>query len=272
MKKRRVYLGLLALPLLMANSPMPYPHYQEYDDIEVNVTELSTSGEKGHRYSFEVENTGNRHLYTQGGNTFFSFAGIDRDNYLVNAFSGQMTDKLFRTQTVKPGQTTTFIVDNEEALDLEKTVRFKTHSFEIVDEGITYSEPIVEKDKENDNTYKIKTKFSKLGDYYYAIAVDVKYDGEDYSFVITDSKMFKVEKEIDLSKLSIENMTFYRSSYNTYKGGYVLYGIVKAAEWAPYILLGLFVLALIVPPAIIIPIKVSKAKRRRKKALEESNK
>ena len=270
MKKRRYYLGLLALPLLMANSPMPYPHYQEYDDIESTITELPSYSEVTRRYSLEVKNVGNKHLYVYKGDGNFDFGAIDQDDYLVNAFTADMTDKVFKSQTLKPGQTATFITYNE--LDLDKTVRVKTHAFEIIDESITYSTPTVEKDKEGDNRYVVKTKFSKLGDYYYAIAVDAKYDGKDYSFVMTDSKIFKTEEEIDLDKLSIENMTFYRSSYNTYKGGYVLYGIIKAAEWAPYILLGLFVLALIVPPAIIIPIKVSKAKRRRKRALEESQK
>ena len=51
MKKRRYYLGLLALPLLMANSPMPYPHYQEYDDIESTITELPSYSEVTRRYS-----------------------------------------------------------------------------------------------------------------------------------------------------------------------------------------------------------------------------
>ena len=255
----------------MANSPRPYATEKEYDDIETNITLLSdTNGY--YRYQLDVKNSGDVHLFTySNGNA--SFKVIFEEGHIINPYYPDLVDRLFESQTLAPGQSGSYIITETTPLDLEKVKRVAATGFEFKDEGVTYSNIAVEKADEGDKTYKITGKFSKFGDYYYAGVADVKYDGKDYSFAFSkDYKAFKTKEEIDLDKLTIEKITFYRSSYNTYKGGYFLYGILLAAQYAPYIMLGFLVAALIIPPAIIIPIKVSKAKKRRKILEENSDK
>ena len=265
MKKRRLYLGLLTLPLLMANSPMPYPNNQYYRSIETSFTALPSYSEK-YRYSMEVKNTGEFYLYTHNdSNQSFTISQSGETIFQKNYM--KMDNAIFETQTLKPGSTATYTIELDKTLDEEKSIEVVTLAFELEDMNPTYSEPKVVKD--SGNWYKIDTKFSHLGDYYYAIVIDAKYQDKDYSFVVTDSKKFKVNQELDLTKFSIEGMTFYRSSYKTYKGGYFLFGLMMVAELAPYIFLGLIVLAAIIPPAIIIPIRIRRA-RKQKKLLEES--
>lgn len=261
MKKRRIGLLLLAMPLLMANSPAPYPSSNSYKDIEASITKLHD-----YAYRLNVKNTGDYHL--SRGNFYL----YDNEGLLVEQINKPIENAIFKTQKIGPNESASYIIQysTNGAKDLTIVEKITTEAYDIKDENVTYSTPTIKKEKSSDyaNYYKINSKFSHLGDYYYIAAVSVTYKGEKYSFTTgTDSKAFVTNEELDLSQLTIENIAFYRSNYNTYKGGYVLAGIFYVIQYLPYVMLGL---ALIVPPAIIIPISVTKAKRRRRR--QEQNK
>jgi len=256
MNKKTTLLTLLMLPFLMANSPMPYPHEVEYEDISFT---LSTS--PANNWTLNVQNTGDYHFWnlahSGGHNTHhFAFYG-DGENDLLFYYQVTADDVLFTTQTVAPGQSASYtIVPNDQKLNISSVKKVTVDSFNIIDTGVTYSEPkVAEIGHSSYYTYRIDTKIKNLKDYYYAIAVDVKYQDKDYSFVMNDDKLqFEAVKELDLNQFSIEKMTFYRSEYNTYKGG---------SDVLNVIIIGLVIL-LVSPIIFIIVFSIIKTRKRRK--------
>lgn len=255
----------------MGNSPLPYPTSAYYYDLDFEIVEKSQAGDN-HNYSLTVTNTGNLPLFSRN-NGYNEFTLYDANDRRITGISKIMNGNLFESQTIGPNQTYTYsFYENALAFNTDDVKKISSVCFSLADTNAVYTAPTVSKVKGEEKTYKIDSKFSKLGDYYYSVVVDAKYDSKDYTFTVRkDNKTFKTTAELDLDKLTIENMTFYRSTYKTSKAGYFFYPFYWVAQNIGYIFLGMVILALIIPPAIIIPIKVSKAKRR-KRALENKQK
>ena len=113
------------------------------------------------------------------------------------------------------------------------------------------------------NTYVLNGDFGDLSHYYYEGIVDLTYEGKEYSIHIDldRTKKFTTSKALDLTKLTINKVSAYRSSYNRYNGGKILeiIGIV----FLVCIAIDIF----IIPPSIIIPVSIVKYRRRKRKQI-----
>lgn len=262
MNKRTIVLTLLAIPFLMGNSPMPYPHEVEYSDFDYHLEVLSEN-DVANRYQLSVKNTGIFHLYTNGsltysGGNFFELK--DESNTRIASSQLMPNNALFFNQTLGPGQTATYVLDNGSVkIDVNKVASIQAFCFNEIDAEVTYSEPVVKKLQSTSNyLYKVDTKIKNLHDYYYAIAVDVKYEDKVYSLIMRKNDLeFKSYQELDLSKFSIEKMTFYRSSYHTYKGN-------NGMIWMYILVIGGIFLIFILPILILVIAGIRKAIKKRK--------
>ncbi len=262
MKKRTALLTLLAVPFLMGNAPMPYPHRVDYTDFDYQLSVLSEN-ETTNRYQIEIKNKGSFHVYNNAQvhypylESYYLYAQGDT---MLCSFSAQANDQLFTTQTLGPGQTATYAFEYKpNKIDINGVAYVRTSCFNQIDAEVTYTSPSIKKvDKGPHQTYKIDTKIKNLHKYYYAVAVDAKYDGKDYSFVVTkDDLEFASYQDLDLSKFSIEKMTFYQSTYHIYessKGLYGLYAFITAA-----------IVVLFIAPIVILTIFLVRAGIRRHK-------
>ena len=265
MKKRRISLILIAVPFLMANSPAPRPSYKDYTDIETSVNKIHD-----YAYRLNVKNVGDAHLYRNNFNLY------DEDDILINNFSLKSENAIFNSQVLGPNESSSYIIQYspDQKVDLN-VAKVTTTAYSNKDESVKYSAPTIVRTQstEYDYYYKVDSKFSNFGDYYYQAAVTVKYKGELYSFTIgTTYKTFATYEELDLEQISVESISFYRSDYNTYKNNGLYYAyaaLLYAAQYLPYVLVGLLI---IVPPAIIIPISVTKAVKRRRRQEQDSKK
>ena len=262
MKKRTALLTLLTVPFLMGNSPMPYPQRTDYTDFDYQLSVISEN-ETTNRYQVEIKNKGSFHVYNSGSINypyFEYFYLYTQDNTMLCSFNTDGNGQLFTTQTLGPGQTATYVFEYKpNKIDINNVSYIRSSCFNQIDEEVTYNYPGVRKlNTGSHHTYKIDTKVKNLHDYYYAVAVDAKYDGKDYSFVVTkDNLEFVSYQDLDLDKFSIEKLTFYRSTYNTYKGNtsmYWLFGFITAG-----------IIVLFVAPIVFITIFSIRAGIRRHK-------
>ena len=222
MKKHSILLPLLAVPFLMGNSPMPYPYGADYSDFEYAVSTISEN-DIDNAYRLELTNTGTYHLHNFGtidGSKNIIYLYDQSNSPLMGGFLSP-EGALFTTQTLAPGQSASYVINNgNEKVNLHDVKKVQASCFNVIDNDVTYSEPKVKCINSTNHVYQIDTKLQGVGDYYYGVAVDVKYDNKDYSFIARkDTLKFSSYEKLDLNKLSIEKMTFYRSTYNTYKGG-----------------------------------------------------
>ena len=106
-----------------------------------------------------------------------------------------------------------------------------------------------------------------LGDYYYAVVMDIAYQEKTYSIVLNsqdqDSKgkyYFTANELLDLDKLDIANIRFFRSGYKTYKGGQLISGIIIfiVVCFILFVIMGL-------AAAIVLPIVITTARRKRRR-------
>ena len=220
MKKNRAKLLSLLLftPLLMANSPAPMPTTRNYEDFSVNCTLLSES-ENNYRYQLEITNNGEEYI------SVFYHYGFRLNNRSV--YYSEAEGKLFDSEMIIPHQTKTYIIQTYDPLNLDGEQRWSTEIYDMKDENVTFANYSLV--KTSNNKYSLKSDIEGEGDYYYAGIIEVTYDGVDYAFEVDldrgDPYVFTNE-ELDLTKLTINKITAYRSSYNTYKAN--IGGFVKA--------------------------------------------
>ncbi|MBO5577615.1 MAG: hypothetical protein J5955_00665 [Bacilli bacterium] len=208
MKANKVkYLAPLFLfPLLLANSPAPFPEHGHYKDIEVAYSFVSESGDY-RKYDLTITNTGE------------SFALIHRGLFTDNDwhFYDVTDNNIFETECVGSGKTKVFQLTTKAVLEneIEATTKWETVYYPIVDNGVSYTNPNVTVDN---GDCVIKANFKNVGDYYYAAVVELKYQSETY---FVDSKYngslrFSIGQDLNPSDVEIQNITFFRSSYHVY--------------------------------------------------------
>ena len=258
MKKNKIKMLPLFLfvPLLMANSPAPMPTTRDYEDFTVNCTLLSES-ENNYRYQLEITNNGEEYI------SVFYHYGIrlnDRGIYYEN-----IEGKLFDSEMIIPHQTKTYVAQTYEPLNLDGEQHWSTEIYDMKDENVTFANYLLI--KTSNNKYSLKSDIEGEGDYYYAGIIEVTYDGVDYAFEVDldrgDPYVFTNE-ELDLTKLTINKITAYRSSYNTYKGNFG--GFVKALAIGIGIiaLIAFGVVSLIVLAIVLIITLIDKHRKKNK--------
>ena len=210
--KAKFALSLLFItPLLMSNSPAPYPSTDRYEELDVTYTLLDRvdigDGALGYRYQLDALNTGELYANTRSWNIKI------KEGYLSMNPEGL----LFDDEAIIPKESKTYYVTLSIELEPEDDT-WITNAFSVVDEDVTFANYSIE--RVQDKKYKLKADISGLGDYYYCALVEVTYNEERYAFSVylnnTDSLISTFE-ELELDKLSIDKITAFRSSYQKYK-------------------------------------------------------
>ncbi len=235
------YLPLLMMsPLLVANSPAPYPSSSCYDDIKVDC-KFDAMWDLGRHYNVTIENTGDNYVLLSEG--FYEDGGLH--------FSTSISP--FKKGVIAPHKTIAsgFVSKTEDDFEDENIV-WHAHVYDVKDENATFSDFAVKESRQN--SYSITFKSKGVGDYYYALIVGLEYDGEeyfiecDYSAKSKNSSGFNTYNPIDLDKLEVKSVAAYRSNYKANKG------------WGSMLIIFALVLSgvLLIPPAIIVPIILTK--------------
>ena len=254
-KNFKLLLILAFAPLLMANSPAPMPTIRNYDDIDVSYTFIEKS-EDSLLYDMTITNKGS------------SFALVS--NYLKSInpsrYFGHIKGDVFRDECLAPNQTKTFKFLAYDPIEdfIQDDTTWSTYCYNTLNDNITWSNPVIEK---NTAYYTLKADFKNLGDYYYSAIVELLYEDEVYYIDAPYNNKkhlcLYMEKDIDPNDIEIRNITFFRSSYETYKGG-------KNIATGIYIFSGLILLGiLLIPPAIIIPVSIVSYKRKKRNNISE---
>lgn len=250
----------LVVPLLMSNSPVPRPNFKDYSDLSVVATYLGLDENDYYKYNLDITNTGEEYA-------LIDYYGREVNGQIFYLVGEINPEGVFYDQTIAPAETKSFIVLTSGPRELSPTDVWTLGAFEIKDETATFSNFSVSKYNNRDEKIRYEIKYkATLGDYYYGGIIHLKYNGVSYhlySYLNNDSTIIDAKEELDLTKLTIEGIDGYRSSYETYKGGQVLMWII----YGFFILVGAAVL--LIPPAIIIPVSIVKYKRRQRKSVSK---
>lgn len=244
---------MLMLPLLMANSAMPYPKNDKYLDYDFSYTEEPVDNQFT-KYSFELKNYGKGYistidLYYQKDNTYISFGKEPFFGYETLFYPGG-TFKF--EKTIKNGDYN-FSKENINVfayLDIDADVTMSGTKDLLLD--TTYQS------KEN-NRYSIDVSISNLKQgYRYDYGVTLEYDGQTYcSMVLNNNSNNKLYlffgPEFDASKAKIKEIIPFKYVYDSKD---------RVIKIVLIIILSLFLLTLLAP-AIVLPIVFGIRKRRR---------
>lgn len=250
---KKIFVPLLLLtPLLVANSPAPSPTEKDYDNIAVTTTFLSQDEYNNYHYRLKVENIGEEYagMFHYGG---FRFAN-------TTVYPLDESDFLFDNEMISPHKSKVLEVYSTSQLDLDND-KFKwvTWAFDNPDADVTFSDnPTIK--LLDDKRYEMEVDIKNMGDYYYAVVAEVDYDGVNYAFYFSsDSKIFRTNQDLDLSRITITKLSAYRSSYNRYHFLGVNWELVLQVIF--WVLLGTIVFHGIVAMAVFIPLSIRKKRR-----------
>lgn len=244
--------------MLTANSPAPYPTIEPYYGVEVTGSKTDRTNTAGETmYSVTVTNVGDRCIVNKS-----SISGHPTNSVShTNSFGwGYYTGSIFDNWAIVPGQSVSFttpILGNE-IEDFSK-YSWSTNTYNLECPNVTIENMSISQEP-GFRTYKLNGKISNLEDYYYAAIIEVTYKNKDYAFEVSinksSSRRITVKEELDLSKLTINKATVYRSSYNTYK---------STSDAMIAIAIGVMVsIVLFVGAAIAIPIIIVTTRKRHK--------
>ena len=242
-------LPLLAFsPLLMANSPAPAPTSAPYVDIKVTCS-FDELKDDGYLYTFVIENTGDQYALTHNG--------LYQNDYHA---TGRFLPEVFRNEVIAPHQTKAFkYLSYSELEDIDQSTWMLTQ-YTIPAPEVSYSDVSVTDFA--DKLYHINFKQKGMGDHYYCAIVELEYEGEthyvsNYLFADNKSLQLEAEEDLDLTKLTIKNLSFYRSGYERNKSGQIL-------TWIVYIVIGCFAFLFIaIPISLVIFFSIMAYKHRK---------
>lgn len=244
-------LGLI-LPLLMSNSPAPQPDINYYNKFESTLISVQDN-----TYTFDIKNVGeDKALLINNYYMYLNNADLFKNDY---TYSGVLfTQEVFYPSETK---TITFTFENPTRYQIKETdnkfrgIYYKKVDPEIVPTNLSIS-------KCEDKTYELNGDFGDLRRHYYDAIVDVTYNGKQYGFALSldRNRRFTTLEDLDLTKLVINGLTVYRS---TYTRPIILENLGQILGIVFLVCLGINIL--IVPPAIIIPVSIVKSRRRRRR-------
>ena len=255
MKNLKTLLPIIMMaPLLMANSPAPFPNYEEYSSVEVQAQKLADLADNTSRFQLDIKNVGENYAFLPYKQ--IECASKKNGSYYFEAYR----QSLFDNEAIAPGKTQVYFVETFVELDkLEEPTTWYLSAYSLQDTNVTFSNFNVTKiDKKQ---YQLSYKADGLGDYYYAYIIDATYKEKEYSFVLDfyGSSYFYTAEELDLDKLTISGIHAYRTSYNTYKGGYA----VNKKEIIPVVVIVAVSLVVALALGITIPCVVVYRKKRK---------
>lgn len=252
---------LMSAPFLMANSPMPVPVRKNYNDIEATIHYQGIDDyDRYDKYAYlvTITNTGKEYVAPY---SILQFHHQNYENYYY--FSLENHDQLFMNETIAPGQTKTYLSHSSTQIDTSKEYVFEMECFNNPEEKMTFSNSEIKKYRNQPLTYILKTNVSNVGDYYYCLFLDITYQDKPYTFCIDSftkgTRTFTTYKELELDKITINGIHAYRSSNNTYKGGFY----IDTSTILEFITIAAFILS--VGAAIAIPTSITAARRRKNK-------
>lgn len=213
-KYRYAPLILLAAPFLMANSPAPYATVFDY--TEVSISEISQTG---NTITYTLTNTGDKYVCEGAVMTPIYGSFVMKESGAKHSVVSNPIDNIFVNQCLGPGQSARYVTNMTYNINADYIESYKTSALEERDTNVTFNN--ITFTKTGDKVYSLVSEVTGLGDYYYTVVVDVKYDNKDYCFGIVEDNIrnAKIEttQELDLDKLEIKEMKAFRSMYNTYK-------------------------------------------------------
>ena|GEM_PF-5253262 len=247
---------LLITPFLMANSPAPMPTEIDYDEISVHCELLDHAADGEWTYQMTITNNGELYARLNSYNYFKL-----NDQYASVWIDDQSL--LFDQEVLPPGHTKTVQAISYNELDLHpETDVWSVYASDLVDLDVTFENPVIT--KVNPTQYQLEMKINGRGDYYYSAVVDLTYQGEPYAVEIDIDRyppyaFYTIDQELDLNALSIQKITAFRSSYQTYRNKMTIVFI-----FIPILaLLGLLLLG---AAGIIIPLCVRAHRMKKNKA------
>ena len=216
MNKRFALTGLLMVaPLLMANSPAPFATTDSYEEVSI-----SNVSQTGNIIYFDLTNNGDKYICE--GDSMTPIYGSLLQGNASHPCNCMPVDLLFENQGLAPGATARYYTELSYNINADSLTGFKTYALTTRDENVTHNNPTFT--KTGDKVYTFNAEITGKGDYYYTTIIDVTYNEKDYCFGYSDwkdkSNEIETAEELDLSKFEIKDVKFFRSMYNTYKGGY----------------------------------------------------
>lgn len=241
---------LAFVPLCMANSPVIRPSTANYDDIDISYTFIERVNDSL-IYDMTITNKGDSFALLYGHlrsvNPYKNYGGIRGD--------------VFTDECLAPHQTKTFKFLTDDPIEdfIRDDTTWSTDCYDILDENVSWSNPFIEQDT---YYYTLKADFKNIGDYHYSTIVELLYEGDVYyvDAPCNNRKYLRLnmEKDINPNDIEVRNITFFKSSRETYKGG-------KTIAIVFYVFFGLILFGiLLIPPAIIIPISIVSHKRKQR--------
>ena len=279
MTRKKLLLPILTvLPLFfMAAAPTPPSHYEYplnnfYENVEAEFEDITGSEDEQNTYRVSIKNTGTEYA------TVFSVLGDEFLMHYRNRKFGlieapRFETSLFYNEVILPGATCTYTIKPLKTLyNLPEKDALYSQSFyenhfmgNAIGLNLTPFEGVENKylinGVTNDDYFKTST----------YVVIEATYDGNSYAFfsILSNNKFtIDVFEELDLEKFSITKASFYETIIAERNTGYNPIGMLvilflMAAEWLAVI--GAIVAAVIIfiiAPAIVIPILVTRGKKR----------
>ena len=283
MTRKKYLLPILAaLPLLfMANSPAPrQPLDGYYENIETVFLDKTGEDENApYQYEVSVKNTG------EGYATVFGYYGDglylhsksckdEEDNwhtcYPKDIKCERFETSLFFNEIILPNETRTYTIYPEFKLDpLPNKEDFYSQGINDITFIETCDTLTISAIEGVDNKYAISGYSKEYDSTYLTMVIELTYDGNNYAFFVERNNEGKYTintfDELDLTKLTITKASLYKLHYysSSWGGAYILLFVLAFFAYGGFGLLMLLAVAVfVIAPAIVIPISITRGKRR----------
>lgn len=214
--KKALPILLVMVPLLMANSPSPYPYINEYKDFSHTAIELVSSDADLQKYVYQttITNDGDGYIslnytYLYEYRELIASASEDYDLYLAPT----------KTSLVN------FTLNKEVAVIESLSVSCAGFSDYQLDTFATYTNPSAFK-KEGDGTYGytylIDAELEYDEDYTYSVLISYTYDETQYvtreGYISSDGSgvYFTNREDLDVSKMTLEEIIFVKGNQRSF--------------------------------------------------------
>lgn len=262
----------MAMPLLMANSPVPGCYTDYYYDFQVNYLG-STFKDDVYLNNAHVINTGNGYMADS------IWVGTSKNNSDLSYYSIEVPGSPFYDQVIAPGQEfdITFATQKEIETKNDTKIYYTGHAFANIDttavvEGSLQVSKYDYSYNEDRNLYEVDINLTNTdGNYYYRVVLEMTYDGNVFYVTIPFYKNNLIETidSFDLTKLTnVSVKAVVKDDFSRYGcGGINFKGLLIG------FLITMAILSVLIFLSIFLPITITKsARRRRQRAREAANK
>ena len=271
MKKHNLkLLSILVIsPLLMANSPMPRPSTDRYDDIEVSIVynqkTFISNNTKTYEHTVTIKNTGDKYI---ASNYYLYVVKEEQERHEYSLSLSRDNDLFYRT-SIRPGLSEATLYYPEEIIDETKFKSYYTECYSILDEDVTFEGPgsltlLEDKMRNNYYPYAVAVTINNLGDWDYDIVLDATYKGEEYSVVLNkNDKTLTTYERLDVDQFQVHGYHAFRGNYK--RNNDLFYGLYIFGQ----VFFWCFIIAIFLGLAAAIAVPVSIHAHRRKRLKRE---